>query len=299
MKKRGLFAIFFGMAVLSFGLFNSCDIDIGLGSAVDVEPPTLYIENPPASKIIRDAFPISGTFSDDGSISAITVELTNTETQVKYPKIDGTWGKENTWSATVDPIKLKIPDGKYEATITIRDNGGHHSVSTRSFIIDNTAPVVVLSRPTSDAAESDLNKIESYGQYLTLEGQAADDNDIEKIVIKFYSKDNPDKDPIVKEITSIPPTISLDVAKFLDENDPTYTKLYGTDKMPVKNIITVQFLPLMAQNAILPKVMKKQMMITETKKAHIFSGQTGKNSRANIQKQLAALQKSNFLNCIL
>ena len=230
MKKRGLFAILFGMAVLSFGLFTSCDIDIGLGSAVDVEPPTLYIENPPASKIIRDAFPISGTFSDDGSISAITVELTNTETQVKYPKIDGTWGKENTWSATVDPIKLKIPDGKYEATITIRDNGGHHSVSTRSFIIDNTAPVVVLSRPASDAAESDLNKIESYGQYLTLEGQAADDNDIEKIVIKFYSKDNPDKDPIVKEITSIPPTISLDVAKFMDENDPTYTKLYGTDK---------------------------------------------------------------------
>lgn len=230
MKKRGLFAILFGMAVLSFGLFNSCDIDIGLGSAVDVEPPTLFIENPPASKIIRDAFPISGTYKDDGTISAITVELTNTETQVKYPKIDGTWGKENTWSATVDPIKLKIPDGKYEATITISDNGGHHSTSTRSFIIDNTAPVVVLSRPASDAAETDLNKIESYGQYLTLEGQAADDNDIEKIVIKFYSKDNPDKDPIVKEITSIPPTISLDVAKFLDENDPTYTALYGTDK---------------------------------------------------------------------
>lgn len=230
MKKRGLLAILFGMAVLSFGLFNSCDIDIGLGSAVDVEPPTLFIENPPASKIIRDAFPISGTYKDDGTISAITVELTNTETQVKYPKIDGTWGKENTWSATVDPIKLKIPDGKYEATITISDNGGHHSTSTRSFIIDNTAPVVVLSRPASDASETDLNKIESYGQYLTLEGQAADDNDIEKIVIKFYSKDNPDKDPIVKEITSIPPTISLDVAKFLDENDPTYTKLYGTDK---------------------------------------------------------------------
>ncbi len=230
MKKRGLFAILFGMAVLSFGLFNSCDIDIGLGSAVDVEPPTLFIENPPASKIIRDAFPINGTYKDDGTISAITVELTNTETQVKYPKIDGTWGKENTWSATVDPIKLKIPDGKYEATITISDNGGHHSTSTRSFIIDNTAPVVVLSRPASDASETDLNKIESYGQYLTLEGQAADDNDIEKIVIKFYSKDDPDKAPIIKEITSIPPTISLDVAKFLDENDPTYTDLYGTDK---------------------------------------------------------------------
>lgn len=230
MKKRGLFAILFGMAVLSFGLFNSCDIDIGLGSAVDTEPPKVTIENPPASKIIRDAFPICGTFSDDGSISAITVVLTNTETQQEYPKIDGTWGKENTWSAVVDPVKSKIPDGKYEAKITISDNGGHHSVSTRSFVIDNTAPVVILSRPASAENELDTNKIESYGQYITLEGQAADDNEIEKIVIKFYSKAEPDKAPIVKEITSIPPTISLDVAKFMDENDSTYTDLYGEAK---------------------------------------------------------------------
>lgn len=230
MKKRGLLALLFGMAVMSFTILNSCDIDIGLGSAVDTEPPTLTIENPPASKIIRDAFPICGTFSDDGSISAITVVLTNTETQQEYPKIDGTWGKENTWSAVVDPVKSKIPDGKYEAKITISDNGGHHSVSTRSFVIDNTAPVVILSRPASAENESDTNKIESYGQYITLEGQAADDNEIEKIVIKFYSKADPDKAPIVKEITSIPPTISLDVAKFMDENDSTYTDLYGEAK---------------------------------------------------------------------
>ena len=279
MKKRGLFAILFGMAVLSFGLFTSCDIDIGLGSAVDVEPPTLFIENPPASKIIRDAFPINGTYKDDGTISAITVELTNTETQVKYPKIDGTWGKENTWSATVDPIKLKIPDGKYEATITISDNGGHHSTSTRSFIIDNTAPVVVLSRPASYASETDLNKIESYGQYLTLEGQAADDNDIEKIVIKFYSKDNPDSDPIaVKEITSIPPTISLDVAKFRDENDPTYTDLYGTDKNAGEKYY---YCTISAFDGA------KRYPAKGDEKADDDYG------------QLAALQKSNFLNCIL
>ena len=230
MKKRGLLALLFGMAVMSFTILNSCDIDIGLGSAVDTEPPSLTIENPPASKIIRDAFPICGTFSDDGSISAITVVLTNTETQQEYPKIDGTWGKENTWSAVVDPVKSKIPDGKYEAKITISDNGGHHSVSTRSFVIDNTAPVVILSRPASAENELDTNKIESYGQYITLEGQAADDNEIEKIVIKFYSKAEPDKAPIVKEITSIPPTISLDVAKFMDENDSTYTDLYGEAK---------------------------------------------------------------------
>lgn len=227
MKKRGLLALLFGMAVLSFTILNSCDIDIGLGSAVDTEPPTLTIENPPASKIIRDAFPISGTFSDDGSISAITVELTNTEIQVKYPKIAGTWGKENTWSAVIDPVKSKIPDGKYEATITISDNGGHHSVSTRSFVIDNTPPVLVLSRPASESTETDSSKIQSYGQYLTLKGEVADDNNIEKLVIKIYSKEDPETLLCKKEITNIAPTISLDVAKFLD-ND-VYSKIYGDD----------------------------------------------------------------------
>lgn len=227
MTKRGLFAILFVMTVMSFTIFNSCDIDIGLGAAVDTEVPTLKIENPPASKVIRDEFPISGTWTDDGVIHSIIVSLENTETHVVYPEISSSIG-DKTWAAKVDPVKSKIPDGKYEATITITDKSGHSSKSSRAFTIDNTPPVVVLSRPSSKKDEKDINKIESYGQYLTLEGQAADDNDIEKIVIKFYDKLNPDKAPVIKEITSVPPTISLDVAKFLDHE--VYSSLYGDDK---------------------------------------------------------------------
>ena len=228
MKKRGLFVFLFGMAVMSFVLFSACDLDIGLGEAVDTEPPSMTIENPQPSVIIRDAFQISGTFSDDGTISALKVELTDAETQKKFGPIDGTWTEEKNWQATIDPLALHMPDGKYEATITMSDNGGHSSVSTRSFVIDNTAPVLVLSRPASDASETDSNKIESYGQYLTIEGQAADDNNIEKIVINFFDEAGVEIPAAKKEITSIPPTISLDVAKFLD-ND-VYSALYGNDK---------------------------------------------------------------------
>jgi hypothetical protein len=215
MKKSGLFCFFAGMALMSFTIFNSCEI--GLGESVDVESPVIiFDENPPTSAVIRSAFPVSGTWKDDGSISKVSVVLENLATHTKYT-FDGTT-KDNTWSATIDPIKSKIPDGKYEATITLSDNGGHTSSSSRSFTIDNTAPVVVLSRPSSEADESDENKIESYGQYLTLEGQAADDNNIECIIVKFYSKEDPDTLIGQKKIESIPPTISLDIAHYLDKD---------------------------------------------------------------------------------
>ena len=230
MKKCGLLAILFGMAAMSFGLFSSCDIGIGLGAAVDTEPPTLEITNPPTSAIIRDTFVITGTWKDDGSIKDVIVDLRNTsDSSNEIYSFTGKLEEDNKWCATIDPFNpKKIPDGKYEATITLTDNGGHHTISTRAFVIDNTAPVVILSRPASDSSETDANKIESYGQYLTLEGQASDDNNIEKIIVEFYNVDDPDTVIAEKVIDSIPPTISLDVAKFLD-ND-VYTEIYGNDK---------------------------------------------------------------------
>ena len=61
----------------------------------------------------------------------------------------------------IDPTKAgsEIKDGKYEATVTISDNGGHKTSSSRAFVIDNTPPVVVLQRPASSKAETDSNKI--------------------------------------------------------------------------------------------------------------------------------------------
>ena len=232
MKKRGLYAILLGMAVMSFTLFNSCDIDIGLGAAVDTEAPSIVFDdekdstNPPIQAIIRDSFTISGKWSDDGSISSVSASLQNTVTKKSY-SFGGNF-EGNIWRASINPIEARLPDGKYEATITVSDNGGHSSKISRSYVIDNTPPVVVLSRPSSEADESDENKIESYGQYLTLEGQAADDNNIECIIVKFYSKEDPDTLIWQKKIESIPPTISLDIAHYLD-ND-VYSKIYGDEE---------------------------------------------------------------------
>ena len=137
MKNRGLFVICFLLASMSFTVFNSCDLSIGLGAAIDTEVPTITIENPPTGAIICDDFSLSGTYSDDGVISDISVVLTNTGTNKIVYKTSGKVDDNISWSAAIDPVASKIPDGKYEAKITISDNGGHKSSSTRSFVIDN------------------------------------------------------------------------------------------------------------------------------------------------------------------
>ncbi len=244
MKNRGLFVLSFLMAVMSFTVLNSCDIDIGLGAAIDTEVPILTIENPPTGAVIRDAFVISGSYSDDGEISRISLDLRNTENNKSY-SFTGKLDDDSNWSAAINPLdeKSRIPDGKYEVKITIADKGGHKSNTTRSFTIDNTAPVLVLSRPSSIATESDENKIESYGQNLTLEGQISDANDIDRIVMNFYDGDK----VYPKVITNIPPTISLDVAKFHD-ND-VYSALFGNDINKTENTKTTFYFTITAYDS--------------------------------------------------
>ena len=234
-------------------LFVSCDIDIGLGSAVDTEPPSIeFSENtsdPKSNAIIRGKFAIRGTWKDDGALSGVKVYLTNAS-QGRTVEVNGsitlppTPEENGTWIAVINPFAptaaepdgLDLIDGIYDVRVEIKDKGEHVSIITRSYTIDNTAPVLILSRPSSPVTASE-EKIESYGQFLTFEGQAADDNDVEYLEVQFYNKDEPEKLLKTKIIKNIPPTISLDVAKFLDTEDDTYSKIYGDDKVGEKKYI--------------------------------------------------------------
>ena len=66
-------AVLFTAGIL-ITLFYSCEI--GLGAAVDTQPPKIEIQNPPVDAVIRDNFALGGTFDDDGSIKSVRAILT-------------------------------------------------------------------------------------------------------------------------------------------------------------------------------------------------------------------------------
>lgn len=210
-----------------------------MGSSVDTEAPTISIENPPADAKIREAFMIDGNWSDDGAISKLSIELKSNDSKISAKHtFEGTLnyevkssGGKGTWYALIDPIKEGIKDGTYEATVTIVDSMGHKTSTNRSYTIDNTKPVIKIERPSSiKNAEDSL--IESYGQYLTLTGEAYDDNDIATIKITFYdAEEDSGKGPWPTYLTGVSSKIDNDIAKFSKTFDVNniYSQMYGND----------------------------------------------------------------------
>ena len=180
--------------VLTFLFTISCQI--GLGAAVDTEPPVINIQTPQLDVIIRDTFAISGSWSDDGTIQSITILLERTDgngsaitRNAEFAVTEGTVG-EGTWTCILNPKDdtEKIIDGSYQATVTITDGSGHKTIQTRTFTIDNTPPVVILqSLKSKDDTE---NEIKTYGKLFTLNGKAADVNNIGRIDVHVYSNQN-------------------------------------------------------------------------------------------------------------
>lgn len=227
MKKLCAFLLF-----LSILIIVSCDIEIGLGSSVDTESPELTIQTPPADAVIRDTFAIRGVWKDDGTIDSVSVNMVPIKGGKSQQYIgsfteNGVQRDNGSWIIVVKPQESGLIDGVYEAVVAIKDKGGHTTTMARSFTIDNTPPIMFLSRPGTK--ESSNGNFDSYGQTFTLEGKAADDNDVELIEVNIY--ENPDStEPLNEkpiELTRVPLTIEQDVAVFEPGESNVYSMIYG------------------------------------------------------------------------
>ena len=197
--------------------------DIGLGGAVDTEAPTGSITSPGDDAVIRDAFAIKGSWHDDGSVGKITVNFRNTKTN-SINTYNADVSSDGTWLCVVNPSdsNQSLLDGNYVATVTLYDNGGHTNTLTRSYTIDNTAPVVILSYLKSkDDSETE---IKTYGKLFTLSGKAADDNNINRIDVKVYQDEGCNTELRTISKLNVPAAIEQDVATFGTEE---YAAIYG------------------------------------------------------------------------
>lgn len=133
-----------------------------------------------------------------------------------------------TWECKINLEENKIPDGSYDVIITVEDGAGKTGKSERSFTIDNTPPLLVLSRPAGGWAEGiDKSNVQNYGATFTLKGEAADDNGISLIELFFYNEAGEllTEEPVsIKNALS---TINEDVFSY-EDGSGIYERLYGT-----------------------------------------------------------------------
>lgn len=191
---RKLFGFLFVIA--TFVCVLSCNV--GLGESVDTEPPTVSVLYPPESSVIRDSFILSGKTEDDKEVKEVQIivkeingnDAKPVQTHVVKPT-DDVWQVELNVKNETD-ILYPLKDGKYTVDITSTDTAGRVSgISSRTFEIDNTAPVFVIKSPGITNIESAT----SYGSIFKVVGTIADDHEIETMTVNI--KDETGKELVV------------------------------------------------------------------------------------------------------
>ena len=196
LKKYGLFtAISFIVAACLFPLL-SCKV--GLGGSIDTKPPSNAITYPPKNAVVRSAFVIAGTCSDDTQVKSVTVSITNTGTKRSYGPFEAELSDDKkSWSITLNKEKRNVPnhpyagwdypDGKYSVTAYATDAEDKRSdLTTNAFTIDNTPPVLILTSPSS-SGELEPDK---FGRTISFTGTYAEDTDnkIAEMKVSFFKK---------------------------------------------------------------------------------------------------------------
>ena len=90
-------------------------------------------------------------------------------------------GEEVKFNSAID--SLANGETKYKLEITITDAFKHSSTKTKSITIDNTPPVVVITRPNTQADDTGYD---SYGQEFIVTGYIGDTCDKKDITVEVY-----------------------------------------------------------------------------------------------------------------
>lgn len=183
MKK--VFNVFLILGLLST-LFFSCDV--GLGESVDVIAPTVSIAYPPASVVIRNGFLLKGTWADDKGILAVQVTVRNDDTgKTVDSRYAATGLFDLSWSVNLNSPdangNFPYPDGKYTVDVVATDTSGKTSgTASRSFEIDNTAPVFVIKSPGTFSADNPSK----YGSIFKVNGSIAEAHNVKEMLVTVY-----------------------------------------------------------------------------------------------------------------
>ena len=218
-------------SLLSILILLTISCEIGLGESVDTDPPSLNIDAELVDSVISGDFDIEGTYKDDGTIDTVTAVLKRTDGKGSDIKLNGTIEADpknrgsGIWKIPVNSKSGHILDGSYQATVYIKDKVDRVTTQNTTFTIDNTPPVLILTKPNSNPGDETVS---AYGQRVFLEGNIADTADKTYITVKFYADSNYTEPPLAEITTSaIAPTdVNSNNAKLTVYKDDFYDQVY-------------------------------------------------------------------------
>jgi len=237
MKKR-YFAYLTFIFIVTFFNFLSCEV--GLGSSVDTETPSISIDYPPKGNdvFICGEFLLYGKWYDDKGLKSVTVEVSAGNTPIDT--VEASFNKNKTWQVNLNKYTpddtdnyngYKYADGEYTFRVICVDGAGHSSEDKRTLKIDNSAPVIQLDSPNTFG--NTLSPRE-YGQIVQFTGFFAEQqNKISRMIVDFYDVNgNKLYEGTYKNIKSMSESSPLPVARYYsDENSRTeYADLFNAYK---------------------------------------------------------------------
>ena len=222
--------VIFSLICIS-AVFTACKENIGLGQSVDTESPTIKIDYPPTGAIIRKSFVLGGTWGDDKGVTGISIKVFKKESDNSTVQVyDGAATvsvEDKQWYSTLNAYDnenaayyngWQFADGNYEVTVTAVDSAKHTAEFQRSFTIDNTAPVLVLTKPTTVGS----NTPKSYGRSVQLEGTFSEQcsSGISNLIVSIYDAQGQKLlDSSFKNITDMSGANPLTIATYYNQGE--------------------------------------------------------------------------------
>ena len=144
---------------------NEHTISIYAEDRVSLAPPSVAVQAPASTSIVKDIISIKGTAADKNGIKSIEVSLDNGNT---YSKAEGGENWHYDFNTAV------IADGTHVVFIKAIDQYGEESRTSTLVNIDNTAPVLKFEYPIPGG---------KYGNDLFISGQVYDETALKEVAV--------------------------------------------------------------------------------------------------------------------
>ncbi len=233
------------IAILTLLMTATFSCDMGLGTSVDTEAPQITITTPKVESVNREDIEVTGTWTDDKSVTSVLISVIDVDTKETVidsasasVKKDGSWSYTLQTNATETEAENPLADGNYKIVVNAYDGAGHSSGDmTRSFQVDCTPPLFLISKPNS----VNTGKPTSYGREVLVTGVLSDDNTVTQMDIAFYDAESGDQITLPKStFTDFKATnTSITVAKYYNSTEAAALEEESDDWYAYKNYLAL------------------------------------------------------------